>query len=171
MQMVYREKSSCFPDTKFPSLSPLQCPPHPSNPCDIQKYVPQIDRHTSKAQTAAHCRDASIPDFFQKVTSSSSVDCLQVPSPSRALHACWERPVLRGCSITFCFLPLLNNAARTPLCTLKDGFFIFTGLGRNALGQREETIGLFSVKQNHSPTGMSSLPCFALPCNETHSVR
>lgn len=83
---------------------------------DIQKYVPQIDRHTSKAQTAAHCRDASIPDFFQKVTSSSSVDCSRSPAHQELSTCAGSCPVLRGgCLITFCFLPLLNNAARIPL--------------------------------------------------------
>lgn len=119
-----RSPHSCFPDTKFPSLSPLPPRGTPVSSAlhilqthvDIQKYVPQIDRHTSKAQTAAHCRDASIPDFFQKVTSSSSVDCSRSPAHQELSTCAGGCPVLRGgCLITFCFLRLLNNAARIPL--------------------------------------------------------
>lgn len=173
-----RSPHSCFPDTKFPNLSllpprvtPISSALHILQICvDIQKHVPQIDIYISKAQTAAHCRYASVPDFFHKVTSSPSVDCSRPPA-HRELSVCAGGfPELwGGCLITFCFLPLLNNAARTPLLHPQRWLLYFHWAGEECV-TGEETIGCFSVKQNHSPTGMSSLPCFASPCNETYTV-
>lgn len=78
MQMVQREKSPLlFPRhqvPKFvstpPSVHPcIQCPPHPSDLCGHPETCASDRYYISKAQTASHCRDASVPDFFQKVTS------------------------------------------------------------------------------------------------------
>lgn len=118
---------------KFPSLSPLQCLHILQTHVDIQKYVSLIDRHTSKAQTAAHCRDASIPDFFQKVTSSSSVDRSRSQPIKSSPRVPGAAQCSGGCLHHFLFPSFSTMLQGFPFCTLaKDGFFIFTGLGRNA---------------------------------------